>query len=49
MNRALALQGPHLPGDLAPGLTAGAGRLTAGPALTLEWLDGCGLFKPLDE
>src|SRR5262249_26564534 len=25
------------------------GRLTAGPAPTLGWLDGCGLFEPLDE
>jgi hypothetical protein len=41
----------HLP---VLGLRAHSGTgyptlLMAGPALTLEWLDGCGLFKPLDE
>src|SRR5215475_1472253 len=52
---------PRIPGARLPGrLTAPAGRDRARirrrrgpadgrPALTLEWLDGCGLVKPLDE
>jgi hypothetical protein len=38
-----------LPDETAPESDADSGRLTAGPALILGCLDGCGLFKPLGE